>query len=235
MKQEHWSRFWMEEKDAFHDIMKLSTSVFAQRLDDYFHFNKSQHVLDYGCGPGFLVDYMAKRGVQLSGVDINQYYLNQCIENHPDGNFFSITTSVQNNKKIFSDRLGDQKFDYIIVLSIVQYFDNDDELNEVIKMLKTYLTPGGKIVIADVISSNTSSVMDGLALLYHCIFSGRILEFIKFMRYLFTSSYSVYSNQIKLKQFSEHVINEIASRCEMTSTKARGLTIHPTRDTYIFQ
>ena len=134
-----WVRFWKEQHKAFHDVMKISTIYFARTIEDYFGIKRGDEILDYGCGPGFLFDYLESKEVQLTGADISALFIEEGKKNHPDALFINITTDSESNKRILNDHIGSKRFDYIILLSLVQYFRNIEELEKVIKMLTSFL------------------------------------------------------------------------------------------------
>lgn len=233
MQKADWSKFWKDEEDVFFQIMQLSTNDFARRLDKLLRINESNRILDYGCGPGFLIDSLVDKCGNLIGVDINAFFLAQCKKKHEGLRFIKISSVVSDNEDVFSAEFKDLKFDIIVILSIVQYFESKDDLEILLRMLRKYLTSDGKIVLADVIDAQTSSVRDGLALLRSCLLSGRILPLLKFMKYLFLSDYNRLSKKLNLLNISEESVNQIAENCSLKAIKAEPLTLHPTRSSYL--
>lgn len=233
MSKAQWSSFWVDEKKAFLQVMQISTTVFARRLDELLKFKHSHNVLDYGCGPGFLMDHLVTKDVVACGVDINPFYINECKKKGTFWKLCQITTDINKNHFLLKNEFKDIKFDFIVLLSVIQYFEDGEYLENTIQMLSSLLKDNGKIVIADVVDSDTSSIIDGLTLFGHCLKSGKLYELAKFSNYLIQSEYNSLSRQIKLKQFTSYSIDQIAHRCSMKSTRINGLTVHPTRSSYI--
>jgi 2-polyprenyl-3-methyl-5-hydroxy-6-metoxy-1,4-benzoquinol methylase len=184
-----WSKFWKSQQRSFHEIMSVSTTFFARQIKDFFEMRAGAEVLDYGCGPGFLSNCLASDGIQITGADINSSYLNEAKQNHPNALFIQITTDPERNREILEQHLNEIKFDYIIVLSLTQYFRDISDVGQLIKMLLFFLKENGKILIADVVDNNTSSISDALALSVYCMRTGKTIAFFKFIFYLLFSDY----------------------------------------------
>jgi len=228
-----WTNFWAGQKQSFNTIMKINTTFFALRMEKLFHLKPTDEILDYGCGPGFLADHLAAKKISITGADINKYFIEYSRANHPESLFIQVTPDTEINKKLLDEQLKGKKFDYIILLSIAQYFKNAEELENVIRLLFSYKKKKGKIIIADVIDENTSSLADALSLLRHCVKKGMILAFIRFMVYLLFSNYSRISRKTKLLRISEQSISRIAANNLLDFEKINGLTIHSSRTSYV--
>ena len=229
----NWSKFWKEENTAFLQVMQISTLVFAKRFDRLFKINKTHKILDYGCGPGFLVDHLASKGASISGVDINPFFLMKCRIRFKNFQFVEVSSNREEVSATLQSEFKDQQFDFIVILSIAQYLESERELEDIVRTLASYLAPNGKIIVADVICKKNSRLLDGLALLWHCLLSAKIVELIKFMRYLFYSNYRIVAKDVKLMEYSEDTMNRIATRCSLNCSTVKHLTIHPTRLSYI--
>ena len=228
-----WDNFWKGQKDAFGEIMRVSTDYFGKQMVRVFGVKPSDHILDYGCGPGFLADYLAKKGIPLTGADINDFFIAQCRQHHPGSLFMPITTDPDVNQGILRQQLGDRKFDYIVVLSIAQYFKDLATLERVVEILAEFLAPDGKIIVADVLDEKTSAASDALSLLRHCIMRGQIIRFIRFILYVLFSDYRSISKNTQLLQIPQGAVSDIAERHSLGYRKVNGLTIHSTRTNYI--
>jgi 2-polyprenyl-3-methyl-5-hydroxy-6-metoxy-1,4-benzoquinol methylase len=228
-----WENFWKNQKQSFHSVMKIATTAFAARLEKEIPITSSVKLLDYGCGPGFLADYYAIKNISFTGLDINASFIEECKKNHSTSRFLLITTNAEENNKIFNEQLHHKQFDVITILSIVQYFSDEKELEDLIGILVPYLTDSGVMVLADIIDEHTSSIKDATSLLLHCIKKGKIVAFTKFIFYLLFSNYSDISKRNKLLLFSEQSINRIARSHSLSYRQVKNLTIHPSRTNYI--
>lgn len=118
-------------------------------------------------------------------------------------------------------------------MSITQYLENDTELDNIINNLRLYIKKTGKLIIADVIDSNTSAIRDAISLLLQCTKKGRPLVFVKFITYLMFSEYRKLSKSVKLLKLSEQSIRQIAEKNGLDCQKVNGLTLHRSRTNYI--
>lgn len=234
MSSTGWDKFWKDQRQSFYAAMKIATGYFVTQLQKLYPLKPTDDIFDYGCGPGFVADSLATKNIPITGADINEFFISVCRKNHSDSSFIHITVDLAANKKILDEALANRKFDFIIILSVAQYFKNIGELDELIKMLRFYMKENGKIILADVIDENTSSLRDALSLLLHYIKIGKVLTFFRFMFYLMFSNYRKISGKIPLLQIPEQSIRDIAKNNSLDYEKVKGLTIQPTRSNYIF-
>lgn len=109
--------------------------------DKVLKYIPSGKVIEYGCGTGFMTDYLALRGLDSYGYDI---------KNHEENlEVFKKDSNIQNNlwKKIrgkFSNEIPDQKFDAVILNASYEHFD--DRAFE-IKNINNILKDDGYVLI----------------------------------------------------------------------------------------
>lgn len=230
-----WDNFWKGQRHSFWSAMQIATGYFAAQFQKQFNVKPADTILDYGCGPGFVADALAKKSISITGADINEFYIANCREHHPNAHFIHITTNVADNQTILSKELYGQRFDYILVLSVAQYLPNTAELGAIVNMLRGYLKEDGKLLLADIIDSNTSSVKDAISMLFHYIKIGRVPTFVRFMSYLFFSNYRKVSGKMPLLLVTEKAISEIAAANGLSYEKVKGLTIQKTRSNYVLR
>ncbi|WP_205514380.1 class I SAM-dependent methyltransferase [Longitalea arenae] len=233
MSKKGWDNFWKDQRQSFYAVMKMATGYFVTQLEKKYRLQPNDTIFDYGCGPGFVADSLAGKNNRIAGADINEFFIQQCRHNHPEALFFLITTTVATNKKILEEQLQHRKFDYILVLSIVQYLPHEKELEEIMGLLGRYLEPQGKLIIADVLDENTSSLKDAFSLFIHCLKKGRLGAFLGFISYLLFSDYRMISKQNKLLHVSEQAIRDMAKRQALTCEKVPGLTLQKSRSNYV--
>jgi 2-polyprenyl-3-methyl-5-hydroxy-6-metoxy-1,4-benzoquinol methylase len=232
MVKNGWNGFWENQKESFGEIMRINTSHFASRVSKEFLL-QSSNVLDYGCGPGFLADSLKSKGITFTGVDINPYYLEKAKIKHPESSFFAITTDPEKNAPLFIQHFKNEKFDFIVCLSIFQYFPSKEAVQQVIASLLPFLNSDGKVIIADIVDEKTSSWRDASALFYHCLIKNKLGLFVRFISYLLFSDYNKLSKDLALLKLSSDNISEISSNLNLNFKRMDGLTIHPTRTNYV--
>jgi SAM-dependent methyltransferase len=225
MQNNTWSSFWKKPNDAFNRVMKVATNFFYRELMKRFPLKRGDVVLDYGCGPGFLINNFVDAGIDVTGADINEYFLQQNSEKFPGIEFVLLSDKTRIS---FTKR-----FDYIILLSIVQYFPSLENLDVIMQNLKEHLKPGGKIIIADVLDEHTSSARDATGILIECVRRGRAFAFARFILYLLLSDYRQTSKNNKLLLVSSDVVKGMAGKNGLSFETATGMTPHPTRMNYV--
>jgi 2-polyprenyl-3-methyl-5-hydroxy-6-metoxy-1,4-benzoquinol methylase len=233
-KESNWTHFWQTERHAFDGVMRLATQYFADQFCRVFQVQGNVHILDYGCGPGFLADVLMPRGITFSGADINQYFIDLCQQHHPEGNFFGIQADARQNTLVLQQRMT-KPADFIVLLSITQYLSSPSELEQIVISLKPYLTSTGSIIVADVVDEQTRSYRDALSLLVHAMKKGKLGAFMRFMHYVLRSEYARIAKTSSLQLIPETFINELSARHGLSCRREAGLTFHPTRKNYILQ
>jgi 2-polyprenyl-3-methyl-5-hydroxy-6-metoxy-1,4-benzoquinol methylase len=228
-----WETFWKNQTNSFHEVMKISTSYFASRLEEKLGLKAGMDIFDYGCGPGFLADSLRTKEIMVTGADINPLFIAESQKKHPGCLFILITTDPVKNQTILDTQLKGKKFDLIVLLSIVQYFPDLVSVELVITALRGYLKDNGTMIVADVLDENTSSVLDAGALFMQCLRIGRLKSYFRFVSYLMFSDYRKLSGRFSLLKISENSIMQISKNASMDCKKIKGLTLHPTRTNYV--
>lgn len=234
MNIDDWSTFWKKPNNAFNAVMKVSTDFFYNELAERYPLKKGERVLDYGCGPGFLIRNLVASNVEVTGADINDFFLDLNKKNFPESDFIKISEDPARTAGVLSKEIPNRKFDRIILLSIVQYFKSAQDVEDVVKFLKDYLKPGGQLIIADVLDERTSSVRDAVGAFIQCARKGRVLAFARFILYLLGSDYRKLSAKRKLLFLSNDIMKHLAESCSLSFTVSKEMTPHPTRSNYIF-
>jgi 2-polyprenyl-3-methyl-5-hydroxy-6-metoxy-1,4-benzoquinol methylase len=230
-----WTKFWANEGEAFVKIMRLATGVFAERFILKFGPLKGKTILDYGCGPGLLADALEGSESTIAGADINAFFLKEYQRKHPHATLIHLKPDEERADKSLSEKFVNDKFDYIILLSITQYFKDSNALRDTLAILSKFLAHDGKIVLADVVPPNHSAISDGLSLLKYSVRKNYMLEMIMFLRYLFFSAYRTHSSKTPLLQFSKAEIEKICEALGLKCTQESNLTMHKTRVNFILQ
>lgn len=113
----------------------------AIKIVKYFRSFKNKKILDLGCGNCWLSNYINKNtDNEVFGLDLNLFELKQGAKVFRD----SKLKLVYGN--IFTDIFSSHIFDFIILSSTIQYFDN---LKELLMRLSHFLAPNGEIHIFD--------------------------------------------------------------------------------------
>jgi 2-polyprenyl-3-methyl-5-hydroxy-6-metoxy-1,4-benzoquinol methylase len=230
-----WVSFWKDHEDSSWLVVEVSTSVAAIRLMRKFEIGSGHEVLDFGCGPGFLCDLLWRQGVTIVGADINAATIASNRLRYPNVPFVVISESLETTGETFNREFGSREFDHIILLSVVQYLPNLDDLNGLIGLLGTFLKSGGQLIIADVIDSSTSPAIDAMAAFFHAAKRGKLGGFLAFARQLTGRNYRSVASGQKLLKVESADMERIANQHGLKLSIHRNLTVHPTRRTYSLQ
>ncbi len=125
--------------------MTLQTAIGAKRarkrcLDEFAFPLRGERVLDVGCGPGFVVDYLPP--VDYVGFDIDRRYIDHAQQHYGDrGEFHCMELTAARAAK-----LG--KFDLVLLNGVVHHLD-DSTACELLHILASCLTGNGRVMTLD--------------------------------------------------------------------------------------
>lgn len=97
--------------------------------------------LDYGCGPGFLLEQFLKTGMNCYGCDLSESSVNIVNEKFFNMKHWNGAKKIENMKIPFEDN----KFDMITCIETIEHL-TDEILDGVLKELCRILKPGGVII-----------------------------------------------------------------------------------------
>ena len=119
---------------------------------------RGARVLDFGCGEATHADLVAEAAASLVLSDAAATVRDH-LRRHFGGD---ARISVLSPEEV--ERLPAASFDFIVVNSVVQYL-SADELDRWLTTWRRLLSPGGALILADVIPPDTTAVGDASALL----------------------------------------------------------------------
>ena len=136
-----WHSSYTGEKIAFEEMEEwLSDTV--QTIEKL----KPRKVLEIGCGTGMILFQIAPNCEEYVGIDLSEVGLNY-IREHLNG-----LENVRLYQKAADDlgELMNEKFDTIIVNSVIQYFPGNRYLDEVLDNLLSMLAENGSLFLGDI-------------------------------------------------------------------------------------
>ncbi|WP_194765855.1 class I SAM-dependent methyltransferase [Tamlana sp. I1] len=99
-----------------------------------------QRILDIGCGPGYILDFLPK--VEYTGIDLDKSYIEQAKKKYGSKGHFIC-------KSVDDFILGtSQTFDIVIAAGVLHHLDDNQCIN-LFNITKKALKPGGKFVSFD--------------------------------------------------------------------------------------
>ena len=110
-----------------------------QRVRELLHDCPAGKVLDVGCGPSMMFDYLLERRFECFGIDLSRSMIEECRRRfgHEPAAHFEVGT-------IECLALPDACFDLVMCLGVLEYVDARAALREVVRVLK----PTGTLVVS---------------------------------------------------------------------------------------
>ena len=212
-KNNPWLSFW-QHQNVFSDLaLEKNMAVFADRSQKLLTFQNTDRVLDFGCGPGYFARYFGHKVSSICGVDINPNYIDYCQKTYtqPSLSFHKLEEMEYTNLSI----LGQKTFTKCIIGSVVQYFDNQQYLHDLIEEIYSRRDNncGITILILDLPSSNSSILKDIFWQLYFGIKYGYFIHIsYALVRTAFSHYVKIRSNvgllQLDREQFEKFLSNK---------------------------
>ena len=172
-----WPIYW-NKKNIWTDseIWKKDVEFLYKKTFDMFNYNKKHTVLDIGCGNGDFAKKISSKVGHVYCLDTSQEFVNLC----------KINVANKNNVKIF--KLGNDytnlsflknvKFSIIIANSVVQYYETQEKIVDLVRSVKKIALKNAYFLISDieVISNKKKSYFK---LIYNTIIEGHFISLMK--------------------------------------------------------
>lgn len=119
--------------------LKIKNSSYTKIINQ---IHDKSFILDIGCARGYLGEFLNKqKGCEVVGVDFLEEFLDICQKKGCYKELIQINLNELSNQ--LDKYIG--KFDYILMLDVIEHLYNP---SEVIENLKKLLTPEGKIIFS---------------------------------------------------------------------------------------
>ena len=229
-----WKSYWENNPKLFMRVMQNSTRYFSKKLLKFNLITESDIILDYGCGPGNLAEGLNGKIGRYYGVDISKTYIQQA-KNKMDAfhEFYFIHLNSNNpfNELKQLSEIG-QLFDCIIVFSVIQYFNNKEEVSNLLKNCKSLLSPSGKIILADILENEKGVLKDLWSICLHSLANGYFISFLFFVARLKFSNYNIMKNKHKLLHLSIEEVEGICLKEGFTCSILPKITLQKSRNSF---
>jgi SAM-dependent methyltransferase len=221
-----WDSHWEALSDE-QQLLREQSQEYVQNLTAVLAPNRDLRVLDFGCGSGFVAQQLAPRVGQLYLWDHSANMRRRAQERVANlANVQFIELCGKGSKHL-------PRFDWILVNSVVQYM-TPDEFSGWLRCWRQRLTPGGRIIVSDIILPDHSTLGDILAVLHLSARRGFLLravwqaagEFLGYWKKRW---------QRPLTRFSRDDLRRLAALADLgVAFLPRNLTHFPRRTTAIF-
>ena len=177
MNKTNWINYW-DKKNIWTEsgLWKKNIEIFFQKTSNIFHYDKKNIVLDIGCGNGDFAEKILDRVGQVFCVDTSQEYINICKSRFLN----SKNINVLKLGKDYTDLsfIKNIKFSIIIANSVVQYYNTQKEIINLVKSVQKISEENALFLISDieVFSDKKKSY---LKLIYNSVINGYFFSLIK--------------------------------------------------------
>jgi ubiquinone/menaquinone biosynthesis C-methylase UbiE len=218
MKKEvdNWPDFWTGEIVLEKKHWRKNMENFIKAVEPLLDFSPDDIILDIGCGSGLMAEFLKDKVKEIHGVDISENQIQTCREKfNYEKNLFFYELDGKNYTSLSC--LKDKKFSIIIVLSVIQYYNNPGEVEELIREVRRVVLPGAKMLIAD-IPVKKGIVSDAWNLVKTAFREKNFFEPIKFLlTALRSSSYQKLLSSIGLMIMPESKLNELIDKLDLNA------------------
>jgi 2-polyprenyl-3-methyl-5-hydroxy-6-metoxy-1,4-benzoquinol methylase len=191
--ENNWTGFW-REKNEFDKSMDVNFAYFLGRVTTYIKPTKEDVWLDIGSGPGHLEDAYFDKVKEIHGLDVSERYNAAAREKHkthPNVFFHDLSPSDYLNFSM----LNGKKFDVIIVMSVLQYYKNKEEVAKLLQNIRSLTKPGSRVLLCDLIVQ-PSKLREVFEIMIEYWKAGKILVALSlFFRLRFSKYYNVKKNK----------------------------------------
>lgn len=229
----NWTTFWQANPTGFNKVMQKSTSFFAKKMRSVFDLNQTDNILDFGCGPGYLIELINEEVNSIHGVDISNKYIELCNTKFCNQKNISVSQINAHYSLFPIKRIKGLPINKIIVLSVLQYYPSLDAVKDLLNDLKRNTPSGTQCLIADIIPPNHHFFNDALSVFINSIKQNYFLSFLRFMFYVTFSNYKNLNQEIL--KIDKHFFVEYAKNIDVEILFIPAITLHPNRYSLIIK
>lgn len=232
--RDYWSRdsLWRESP-----LGRVSAGVLFRRVRKLLSFDRTDSVLEIGCGPGHLASLLAPHVDSIHAADIAPAAVAACRERcRSNGN---VTVGVLGSD--YTDLAGcGGPFTKIVCVSVVQYYRNVAEVERLIRSVRRVAAPGAALLIADlpVERGPAGFAWDALGTLGGALRGGYLGPLLRAAhgRWGAGSPYRAVADRAESLVFSRSAIAGLVDRAGLPATIVRGsLSIYANRPSLVFR
>ena len=182
----NWIEWWNTENVVPSTIWLNNMNIFVTTSNSSLCYDSQDTILDIGSGPGYLAAFLKDRVKEIHCLDTSQRYLDICKDKFSEyNNIFYYKLSEDNYTDL--SFLNDRKFSIIICQSVIQYYKNSSEVENLIKEVRRIALPGARFLISDIpIANNLMAHICGL--LKGAFWKKRLLDISKMLFHIVTTA-----------------------------------------------
>ncbi len=145
-----WMVFVEHAPERYDWAVKWMTGGRIDRIKDQIaaRIDPGQKVLDIGCGTGTLAVRCMRRGAHVTGLDSNEFMLEEAARNASKENLSDQLVVVKDSVTQLTTHFADQSFDVVTSTMALGEFPRE-YLEFILRDCRRLLRPGGRLMIAD--------------------------------------------------------------------------------------
>lgn len=179
----NWINYWRNQTEFSSIIMQKNIDFFWQQMHKHWHVKSDDKILDIGCGYGALAKISQQHKLEYVGADTAKSMVSYCQQIYPQFKF----SELDANNYTDLSKVG-TGFTKVVVMSVVQYYRNIDDMILLIKSAQKLVTENAEMVIAD-IPSDHNTIADFGANLQSAWRLGYVKEFVLSMVKILMGNY----------------------------------------------
>jgi 2-polyprenyl-3-methyl-5-hydroxy-6-metoxy-1,4-benzoquinol methylase len=181
-----WLDFW-QQKNEFDESMSMNYRYFLDHVEAHVSLTPQTRVLDIGSGPGHLADAWQGRVGRLVGLDISQRY-NDLVRTRHARHPNVVTIDLDATNYLDFSAIAGQQFDVIVVMSVVQYYRNAAEVEQLLTNIRAVAAPGATALLCDLIVK-PGMLGDIVSAMWRSLKQGQLVSMLGLMVRLRLSAY----------------------------------------------
>ncbi|OIQ17376.1 trans-aconitate 2-methyltransferase [Lacinutrix sp. MedPE-SW] len=131
----------LENSIIYNTFQHIVGGVKARRLfvKNDVRLQANQKILDIGCGPGYLIDFLPD--ADYTGIDIDANYIKTAKERYPNDTFYCTAVEDFNLE-------APNTFDVVIAAGVIHHL-TDAQTSRLFELAKKALKPNGRLITLD--------------------------------------------------------------------------------------
>jgi 2-polyprenyl-3-methyl-5-hydroxy-6-metoxy-1,4-benzoquinol methylase len=222
-----WIKFWNEQHVFPPVFLEKNMRIFYAESNRILSYDQNDVILDIGCGPGLLEDFLLPVVKRIVALDTSANFIH---ENNDRFNAPDRLTFIQLGDE-YTDLsfMPEATFTKVICLSVVQYYRSVNEIITLIDQTRRLVQPAGKMLIADI--PVTTSIFNDLINLIKTAFRERMM--IATLGFLFRARLGAYhqmQNQQGLLRLSATDLRKVCDAVpDDTQILHQRMSLNPNR------
>ncbi len=210
-----WIPWWQAETITRDTDWRKNMEIFVRATRPLLEYGAHDVVLDLGCGPCALAEFIADSVKEIHCLDVSARYLDLCRKKFAGRDnvfFYKLDESRYTDLSIFEDR----KFSLVVCSSVIQYYRNIGEVEKIIREVRRIARPRARFLIAD-IPTRRGSLSDTLGLLKTGFRENYLLESMRVLYRKTMSDYRKRRSATGLLFFSISDLDRLIDRLDLSA------------------